>query len=119
MCIRDRVDCRVRVRGGRVDRHLRDYRQNIGSESKGRQVDHHFREYGRTGGSPSQRVLADGRIAIPESTGGLADHHLRERTGISPAERFWADGRIAISEITGRNPGSEQTGGQVDCRPRE
>ena len=57
-----------RVRGGQADRHLRDYRQNIGSESKGRQVDRDLREYGRTGELPSQRVLADGLIAISEST---------------------------------------------------
>ena len=49
-----------------------------GSESKGGRTDRHLREYGRTGGSPYQRAWADGRIAISESTGGWTDPHLRE-----------------------------------------
>ena len=56
-----------------------------------------------TGGTLAQRVRADGRIAIPESTGGLADRHIIEygQTGGSPSQRVGADGRIAISESTG------------------
>ena len=73
-----RADLCLKVRGGWADRHLRDYRQNMGSESKCRQVDRHLREYGRTGGSPSQRVRVDWWIAISESTGRLAERHLRE-----------------------------------------
>ena len=68
---------------------------------------------GWTGRSPSQRVRADGRIAISESTGGreitisestggLVDRHLREywQTGGSPSQRVRVDWRIAISEST-------------------
>ena len=58
---------------------------------------------GWTGGSPSQRVRADGRITISESTGTRADHQLRYfgRKGRSPSQRVLADRRIAISESTG------------------
>ena len=45
-------------------------------------------------------------IAISESKGGRADHHLREygQTGGSPIEIFQEEGQIAISESTGGTP---------------
>ena len=85
-----------------------------------------------TGGTLAQRVRADGRIAISDFTGGLADHHIIEygQTGGSPSQRVRADGRIAISESTGgmlaqskrvdgQNAGSEETGERVDRWLRE
>ena len=83
-----------RVRGGRADRHLRDYRRNPSSESKGGRTDRHPREYGRTGGSPYQ------------STGRRADRHLREyrRNAGSESKGGPADLCLKLDVLIGGSP---------------
>ena len=138
--------------GGRVDRHLREYRgtggspsqrvladgriaisestggspsQGVladgwiaisGSGSKGRLVDRHLREYWRMGGLQSQRVRADWRIAISESTGGQADRRMRDfgRTGVLPAQRVRGGRADRHLRDYRQNIGSESKGRQVD-----